>query len=499
MFGRRGFPGSQLKTWARVACLGFAFSLAAGLLAVAQDASKPEAQQTPPAQSPTPKDQKPPQPDKPAAKEPEKGLGEGAQVRTGSVIGSSTLDHMFALLADHQFPQMLAILASEDGTSLPPEQQSLFKGVLANRENKPRESIAQLAPLLDAVTAAGNLGVEKLVRKTLAEDYLRAGDLAKANQSYQAFLQRMANNLSPAEKDEIELPLKLLPLAAANPAMTVEPGDSFSLPYDRDALGLTDIPVFVDAHPHDWMLDPTAPFNLIARSTAREVGLKLSDETATVHTITGREMTVRMTLIPRFTIGTVTYRNMTAFVFEDADYFFPKSKYQVQGVLGYPAVSALGSLTIRQNSRIDVQPGDKGERLTGGAPFYLDGDQIVLALGKKGDERIFQIDAAGQQTYLTSRYLAEHTDDFASQKMQFLAPPAAANSKEEKSPGYVADTVKLPVGDQAMTLHFVQVFTQPLGSAAVDDSYGVLGMDALDELISYTFDYRTMRFAIRIE
>src|SRR5258708_5876564 len=171
--------------------------------------------------------------------------------------------------------------------------------------------------------------------------------------------------------------------------MTVEPGEAFSLPYDRDALGLTDVPVFIDAQSHDWMLDPTAPFNLICRSTAKQIGLKISDQSATVETITGRPMQVRATLIPRFTLGTVTYRNMTAFVFDDADYYFPKSGYQVRGVLGYPAVSALGSLTIRSSARIEVQPGEKGEKLTAGARFFLDGDQIVAALGKAGDERMF--------------------------------------------------------------------------------------------------------------
>jgi hypothetical protein len=41
------------------------------------------------------------------------------------------------------------------------------------------------------------------------------------------------------------------------------------------------------------------------------------------------------------------------------------------------------------------------------------------------------------------------------------------------------------------------VLTQPLGSAALDDVYGLLGVDALDQLGSYTFNYRTMRFSIR--
>jgi len=43
------------------------------------------------------------------------------------------------------------------------------------------------------------------------------------------------------------------------------------------------------------------------------------------------------------------------------------------------------------------------------------------------------------------------------------------------------------------------VLTQPLDAAAVDDAYGTLGIDALDELKSYTFDYRTMRFGVTTE
>ena len=45
----------------------------------------------------------------------------------------------------------------------------------------------------------------------------------------------------------------------------------------------------------------------------------------------------------------------------------------------------------------------------------------------------------------------------------------------------------------------MRVLTQPLGSAALDDVYGVLGIDALDQFKNYTFDYRTMRFSVTVE
>jgi len=490
-----GWKRTKLRA---ISCFAGAFLLiATAEFAVGQESAQP-AGNDPAQNGQTQTDQKPIQ-------QP----GSGAQVQTGSLVGSGSVQYLMnrlgSLLADHQLLETEKLLQDSDDAAdgpakLKPEQSQLFHGVLANRENKPQESIRLLEPLVEQLKSDVPTVEEKLLRKSLAEDYLRAGDWAKAAEAYEKLNSRVGNILTPDERAEIELPLKLLPLVASHPPMTVEPGEPFALPYDRDALGLTDVPVFIDAQSHDWMLDPTAPFNLISRSTAKEIGLKISDEAATVDTITGRPMLVHATLIPRFTLGTVTFRNMTAFVFEDADYYFPKSKYQVRGVLGYPAVSALGSITVTSDARIEVQPGDKGERLTRGARFFLDGDRILAALGKgtnPEDERMFVVDAGGQQTYLTSRYYAEHSADFADKKMQLLSVPGVQN--KAPAPAYIADSVTLTIGDTAATFHYVQVLTQPLDAAAIDDTYGTLGMDALDELKSYTFDYRTMRFGVRSE
>jgi hypothetical protein len=64
---------------------------------------------------------------------------------------------------------------------------------------------------------------------------------------------------------------------------------------------------------------------------------------------------------------------------------------------------------------------------------------------------------------------------------------------------YVAETVPLAIGSTAINLHYLRVLTQPLDAAAIEDVYGVLGVDALGQLKSYTFDYRTMRFTARAE
>jgi len=431
--------------------------------------------------------------------------GAGAQVRTGTSSGLDSDARLENLLADHQFLRIGLELGN-----LPPRQAEFYRGILANRDNNARKSIELLEPLADGVAASGDTVREILLRKALAEDYLREGDWAKAAQAYQILETRLGSKLSKDEQDEIEMPLLMLPLAKDNPPMTVDPCDPFEMQVSRNPLGLTDVPVFVDARPHSWMLDPTAPLNLISRSLAKEAGLKVSDDSVTIHTLTGRPIQVHVTVIPRFTIGgQLTLHDMTAFVFEDGDYFFPQTKYQVEGVLGYAALEALGSLTVTDNATIFIRPDkqtgapEMGDKLESGVRFFLDGDQVIVALGglqqesKAGEERMYAIDASGQQTYLTSRYYDEHSGDFSGQTLELFTIPGRPELRPV--PAYTAETTPLAVGATTIQLHYLPVLTQPLGSAARDDVYGLLGVNALEQLESYTFDYRTMRFSVRQE
>jgi hypothetical protein len=474
--------------------------------------------------------QLPPQPaprqDAPASQAPERELsaaaqqpGADAQLHTGTSSGLTTDARLQNLLADHQYLRI-----QEQLDRLPPDQAQFYRGILANRSNQLEQSVQMLEPLVGAVSASGDTVREKLLRMALAEDYLRLGDWAKAAQAYQTLDDRLHANLSSGELDEIEMPLKMLPLAAQNPPTTIDSCEPFRIQVSNDPLGLIDVPVFIDARSHSWMLDPTAPFNLISRSIARDVGLDISQKSATIRTLTGRPIEVHSTVIPRFTIGgRLTLHNVTAFVFDDSDYAFPGSGYQVEGVLGYPALAAMGRITISDNT-IQVDPAKESDppvdqdRLTTGARFYLDGDEIIVALGRapdtgadsslqegpggshgdssESDDRMFAIDAGGQQTYLTSRWFDEHAAEFNGKKMEPFSFPGMDSGPRS---AYVAEEVPLTVGNKTVDLHYIPVLTQPLGSAARDDVYGVIGIDGLDQLHRYTFDYRTMRFMAESE
>ncbi len=168
--------------------------------------------------------------------------GAGAQLRTGTSSGLDTDARLQNLLADHQFDRVQAQLSQ-----LSPDRAQFYRGILANRSNQLEQSVQLLEPLVDQVTSSGNTASEKLLRMTLAEDYLRLGDWAKASQAYKVLDDRLHALLTPDERDEIEMPLKMLPLAKGNPPTTVDPCEPFRLQVSTDPLGLIDVPVFIDS------------------------------------------------------------------------------------------------------------------------------------------------------------------------------------------------------------------------------------------------------------
>ena len=94
-----------------------------------------------------------------------------------------------------------------------------------------------------------------------------------------------------------------------------------------------------------------------------------------------------------------------------------------------------------------IEPPDKDDRLTEGARFFLDGDQVIVALGKRdcGEESACMpwMRAASRPT--SPRATTTSTAaEFAGQKMELFAIPGPQSVPPQ--PAYIAETVPLTVG-----------------------------------------------------
>jgi hypothetical protein len=404
-----------------------------------------------------------------------------AQVVTGIVSSARPTLPLHRLLANHDW------LGLEDAlTHTADPDAAFYRGILRNRQGRYAESISLLEPLLPALAAGSSRNREKQARMALADDYFRTFQYSKAAAAYAALRRCCSAQLTPANRIAIEIPSRLLPVLQSAPPQTLDFHGGFTVPTTRDPMDLNEVSVWIDRTPASWLFDPAASFTMLTLSQAKLIGLHLSKDTLTIDSITGAPIQVRATVIQRLKLGDAVFHNVPAVVCNDSDLYDRAHQYQIQGVFALPLVAALGQVTITDDQNLYFS---RNAPLRVGAPFFSDGQRLVVAEGPAGGDHVYAINPGIVGSLLTERYYRDHTADFHGERRDLLPIPGRAAPVS----AYTAENIHLNFRGFPVTLHEIEAFAQPTGTA-IDRYYGILGEDALDQLKSYTFDFRTMRF-----
>lgn len=342
-----------------------------------------------------------------------------------------------ALLQAHDWPGL------EQALSPATKTDGLYRGILLEHQGQFEASRAILAPLLSELAKNADRRQEALARLALAQDEARlfhykeaAGQFRQAETCCAAAFP--ANGQAEAE---------IFALLAAAPPMTLEGKGDMEVPLTRGTGGLRELPVYVAGHPSRWLFDPAAPLARLSRAQAKAIGLKSL----------GEANGSGVALIPQLRVGGALFRNVPVLlVNEDA---LPAD---AQGVLPLPVLALLGTVTATDEDHLTA----RNEHLpAGAAPLFEDNGQLLAATT---DGQLFAIAPASADSALAPR-------------MRPAAGATAANLALEFGSAH-AGFQALKFGEDDRPTPFA----------------GTLGGDALDQLAAYTFDFQSMRFAVRV-
>lgn len=394
------------------------------------------------------------------------------------------------LLQNRQYIELeTALRATRAGDPL---QRAFFEGVLANRSNRLEVAERLLRPLLSSGTRPLEPAQAGIAWRTLADTYTKMFRYAEAADTYRQMFQRLGPSLSQPERDDAEGTRQMVEGLRWAPAQTVDLGAGFIVPTRRNALHTIEAPVTVGGHIEHWILDTGANVSIVTRSKAAQLGLSLSENTTPVHTFSGAVANCHLSVIPSIRFSQTELRNVAVLVIDDKDFYVGPAHFQMEALLGYPALAALGRITFHRDGRLEAHPSDLSPD-TIGARLLLEELTPLVVVGTANGERLFRIDTGATNSYLTVRYWKEHRRDFAGQK---LGESRMDGGNGVRSiPSYTAKTLKLLLGGAAVNLRDVAVFTRPHGDGE-EYAYGHLGQNALAQFRSYTFDFAAMRFAV---
>jgi len=393
------------------------------------------------------------------------------------------------LIRQKEYLEAESALAADRGLSQ--TDRAFLEGVMANRRNQVQKSIRLLTRLLPSL-ARGSRGRAIIALSTLADDYEKSFRYGDAANAYTELGRRYGTYMTETERRRARNEAMRWNLLRGAPPQQVTVVGFFRVPTTRDRMGLPELVVRIEGQPIPMILDTGANLCTMNLSSARRLKLKISAARATSRGISGSVMIVRTTVVPELQVGDAVLRNVAFMVLEDRDLDVPQLHYRFPGSLGFPVLSALGRITFFADGQLGV--GGSARRPTPEeSNFFLDRLTPVVAVTLNGTKGLFNIDTGATGSFFSALYYGSHLADFEGQPRGSLNLMGAGG--EALIPVYFARSVALVLGKGCVRLEDVPVLTQPRGTGD-DRFYGTIGQDVLQELQSYTFDFRTMHFRI---
>lgn len=156
----------------------------------------------------------------------------------------------------------------------------------------------------------------------------------------------------PADRiqDEIEAVKIWKSLQHSRSPRVQKSGDSH-LSFAKDLAGLHTLPVRIGKGVHPFVFDTGAGMNCLTQTYAQKLGARiLSKEPIYVKGGTGHRNQVQIGIVPRLRFGKVTVHDAAFLVFPDSAFTFAGGAYRIDGIIGFPTISALGCIEMTADS-----------------------------------------------------------------------------------------------------------------------------------------------------
>jgi hypothetical protein len=167
------------------------------------------------------------------------------------------------------------------------------------------------------------------------------------------------------------------------------------------------------------------------------------------------------------------------------------SVYQINGIIGYPVLQALGAVTFTHDGWFE---GENNARPAGVSARMFMKEMAPLIMCKvEGTDLPFGFDTGASSTDFFVRYYERFHNESKNWKKATIKTSGAGGIVEQAI--YVQSKVNLGIGDKTVTLDAVSIHASSTGTD-LSDLYGNLGQDVVATFESFTLDFQNMTFSL---
>jgi predicted aspartyl protease len=390
---------------------------------------------------------------------------------------TATEQHCQSLLKQKDFFRLRTLLAtaSED---ISPEKRRYYQAYTDNAFNRNQASDSAISQLLDGSRNLNDSLKANLLLLKEDNDF-KLGRYALAAEANKLLLASFWTQLDSSDLDDarnkalIENGLIGIP-----PQQTVFPADTGTtiIPWERDLLGLIEIPVYMGDTSVSSIFDTRANISSIMESDAKRLGIRmLGVKYKEGSGATGNTFQVALGVADSLRFGNILVRNVVFQVMPDSIlYIGPPVDVHLHLILGYPVIAQLREVHILRNGSLVIPATPTRSTLQNLAMSGLD---PVLRCSINQDTLIFAFDTGASSSAFNDNYFHRFEKEIVRDgQADSVSSAGAGGSIRQKVT--ILKEVHLNIGSQTAILKKITVNNDPLPNTK-ELIFGNLGQDLM--------------------
>jgi predicted aspartyl protease len=363
-----------------------------------------------------------------------------------------------------------------------------FNGMLAARSGRFGDAITQLNRALPRLRKSAPKRAA-MALEAIATAYRADNQYGDAARVYAELSDRFADQLDRFPADDAALARIL----SGTPPQSISWNGPVRLKTTKNPIGSRVAELLVNGVRGRWLLDTGANQSVVSRTFAQRLGVTPLPGVASAGSgLTGRKSTLRAAVLPAMQVGSAALTNVVLIVLDDENLRIGTAPdaYQIEAVLGYPVLKALGVVTF---TRDEFLASEAAEPSSQGVRMYMRGLTPAIECEVEGRPLLFTFDTGASSTDLSVRYYELFHQQAASWTKHTFESGGAGGSIQQDA--YIQARVVMKVGTSAVTLKDVSILPVRK-NAGIDLLFGNLGQDFVDSFDSFSLNFSAMTFSV---
>ena len=392
-----------------------------------------------------------------------------------------------SLLDNKEYFKLRSLLAS-DTNDLSPQKRTWFLAFVDNAFNKNEASNKAIATLLEGYSTqlpdSTKASLLLLQRdndfKTFQYAHAAATDKLLLDRYRSAFDSATANDI--ANKSLIDNGLASVPAQ-----QTFIPGNT-TIPWQRDKVGLIEIPVRSQHSVVASIFDTRANISSVSATYAKKLGVRLLNVTYREGSgATGNTFKVELGVADSLWLGGILAQHVVFQVMPDEVLYIAPIDFRMNLIIGYPVIAQLREVHIQKTGALKIPAKPAGSSLRN---LAMDGLNPVISCVVGADTLIFQFDTGASTTDFYANYFQRFEKAVRREAVRDSVQSGGAGGVIRQNIYWLKD-IHITVGNKTLVLKKVSIQEQPI-SHIRQKFYGNMGQDIMAPFDETILNFESM-------